>query len=112
MGVPPADQRPELADAGRLARKLVQRAVRTARSEDQPLRRVLLDHLGPNAVTLPTASDTCPPYEKVNLQVVVEAWLAAEPGRRHELVGITGVGQMRFTDVMVGDLVQSLPGTQ
>jgi hypothetical protein len=112
MGVPPAGERPELADAGRLARKLRQRAVHTARSEDQPLRRVLLDHLGPDAATLPTASDTCPMYEQVNLQVGVEAWLAAEPGRQHELVGITGVGQMRFTDVMVGDLVQSPPGTQ
>ena len=46
--------RPELADAGRLARKLVGRAVRLARTEDQPLRQVLLDHLGPEAARLPT----------------------------------------------------------
>jgi len=48
--------RPELADAGRLARKLVGRAVRIARKEDQPLRQVLLDHLGPEAARLPTIS--------------------------------------------------------
>ena len=59
-----ADDRPEFADAGRLARKLVHRAVRTARTEDQPLRRVLLDHLGPDAATLPTVSDTSPLYER------------------------------------------------
>jgi hypothetical protein len=94
------DERPELADAGRLARKLVHRAVRTARTEDQPLRRVLLDHLGPDAATLPTVSDTCPLYEQVNLQVGLDAWLA-EPGREHEAIGITGVPQMRFTDVTI-----------
>jgi hypothetical protein len=52
--------RPELADAGRLARKLVGRAVRLARTEDQPLRQVLLDHLGPEAARLPTISGSYP----------------------------------------------------
>jgi hypothetical protein len=100
------DERPELADAVRLAGKLLRRAVRTARSEDQPLRRVLLDHLGPGAATLPTVSDSCPLYEQVNLQAGVEAWLAADPRRRHEVIGITGVPQMRFNDITIGDLIQ------
>jgi hypothetical protein len=52
--VPAADERPELADAARLAGKLLRRAARSARSADQPLRRVLLGHLGPGAATLPT----------------------------------------------------------
>jgi hypothetical protein len=111
MDVPPAGGRPELADAGRLARKLMLRAVRTARSTDQPLRQVLLDHLGPGAATLPTVSDTCPMYEQVNLQVGLEAWLAAEPSREHTAVGITSVPQMRFNDVTIGDLIQSPPGS-
>ena len=51
---------PELADVGRLARRLVDRAVRTARTEDQPLRRLLLEHLGPDAAILPTVSATWP----------------------------------------------------
>ena len=101
-----ANDRPELADAGRLARKLVHRAVRTARTEDQPLRRVLLDHLGPDAATLPAVSDTSPLYEQVNLQIGLDAWLA-EPGREHEAIGITGVPQMRFTDITIGDLIQT-----
>jgi hypothetical protein len=101
-----ADDRPELADAGRLARKLVHRAVRTARTEDQPLRRVLLDHLGPDAATLPAVIDTSPLYEQVNLQIGLDAWLA-EPGREHEAIGITGIPQMRFIDVTIGDLIQS-----
>jgi hypothetical protein len=106
-GAPSADERPELADAGRLARKLLQRAVRTARTQDQALRAVLLDHLGPDAATLPTVSDTVPLYEQVNLQVGVEAWLAASPARSHEVIGITGVQQIRFNDVTIGDLVQA-----
>ena len=111
MGLPQAGERPELADAGRLARKLVGRAVRTARSEDQPLRQALLDHLGPGAATLPTVSAACPLYEQVNLQVGVEAWLAAEPGRDHDLIGITGIPQMRFHDLTIGDIIQAPPGS-
>src|SRR5215469_15557364 len=83
-----ADGEPEFADIGRLARKLVHRAVRTARTEDQPLRQVLLDHLGRGAATLPTVSDTCPLYEQVNMQIGLDAWLA-EPGREHDAIGIT-----------------------
>ncbi len=104
------DGRPELADVGRLTRKLVHRAVRTARTEDQPLRRVLLDHLGPDAATLPAVSDTCPLYEQVNMQVGLDAWLA-EPGREHEAIGITGVAQMRFNDLTIGDLIQAPAGS-
>ena len=111
MPAPPAGERPEFADAGRLARKLLLRAVRTARSQDQPLRQVLLDHLGPDAATLPTISDACPLYEQVNLQAGVEAWLAAGPGREHDLIGITGVPQMRFNDITIGDLIQTPPGS-
>jgi hypothetical protein len=101
------DDQPELADVGRLARKLVGRAVRAARQDDQPLRRALLDHLGPDAANLPTVSDSCPLYEQVNLQVGVDAWLAASPDRTHEVVGITGVGMLRHLDISIGDIIQS-----
>jgi cell division protease FtsH len=111
MSVPSAGERPELADAGRLARKLLRRAVRTARSEDQPLRQVLLDHLGPDAAALPTVSDACPLYEQVNLQVGVEAWLATGKDRQHEVIGITGIPQMRFHDVTIGDIIQARQGS-
>lgn len=101
------EDRPELADVGRLARKLVGRAVRVARTEDQALRRVLLDHLGPDAARLPTVAGSYPLYEHVNLQVGVDAWLAADPGRTHEVVGITGVGQLRYSDATIGDFIQA-----
>jgi len=100
------ENRPELSDAGRLTRKLLQRAVRAARSEDQPLRRVLIDHLGPDAAALPTVSDNCPLYEHVNLQVGVDEWLVVSPQRTHEIIGIAGVGMLRHSDVTIGDLLQ------
>ncbi len=103
----------ELADVGRLARRLLNRAVETARTEDQPLRRLLLDHLGPDAPFLPTLSATWPAYEHVNVQVGLDAWLAGGPGsgsaggRRHEVYGITGMGFMRQMEIVgIGDLLQ------
>ena len=109
----PADP-PELADVGRLARRLLNRAVQAARTEDQPLRRLLLDHLGPDAATLPTVSATWASYEHVNVQLGLEAWLETDRGaaakahreRTHEVFGITGVGYLRHMDVGFGDLLQ------
>jgi hypothetical protein len=104
--------RAELADVGRLARRLLNRAVETARNEDQPLRRLLLDHLGPDAALLPTVSATWPSYEHVNVQVALDAWLAAGGdasggGRSHEVYGITGIGFMSQMEVVgIGDFLQ------
>ena len=103
------EDRPELADAGRLARKLVGRAVRLARTEDQALRRLLLDHLGPDGATLPMVSAKYPLYEHVNLQVGVDAWLAADPGRTHDVVGITGVSYLQHSDATISDIIQADP---
>jgi len=102
---------------GRLARRLLNRAVETARTEDQPLRRLLLDHLGPDAALLPTVSATWPSYEHVNVQVALDAWLAggggasggdaSGGGRRHEVYGITGIGFMSQMEVVgIGDFLQ------
>ncbi|MGH3205870.1 MAG: AAA family ATPase [Streptosporangiaceae bacterium] len=107
MSSPEPPDHPELADVGRLARRLVDRAVQTARTEHQPLRRLLLDHLGPDAASLPTVSATWPAYEHVNVQVGLEAWLAAGHGRTHEVFGITGIGMMRYIEMVgIGDFLQ------
>jgi hypothetical protein len=103
------EDRPELADAGRLARKLLGRTVRMARTEDQALRRALLDHLGPNAAYLPMVSSSYPVYEHVNPQVGVDAWLAADPSRTHEVVGITGVRYPQHTEATISDIIQGGP---
>jgi hypothetical protein len=108
----PSTGKAELADVGRLARRLLNRAVETARTEDRPLRRLLLDHLGPDAAHLPTASATWPSYEHVNVQVGLDAWLAGAPGhaagRRHEVYSITGMGFMYQMEIVgIGDLLQA-----
>jgi hypothetical protein len=99
--------RAEFADVGRLARRLLDRAVETARTETHSLRRLLLEHLGPDAPYLPTVSATWPAYEHVNVQVGLDAWLAADPGgRSHEVYGITGTGFMRHMEIVgIGDFL-------
>jgi cell division protease FtsH len=98
---------PELADVARLARRLVNRAVEAARMPERPLRRVLLDHLGHDAASLPTVSASWQPYDHVNVQIALDAWLAASPAREHDIVGVTGVGMMRHMDVSIADFIMS-----
>jgi len=108
-----SSNRAEIADVGRLARRLLDRAVETARTENRPLRRVLLDHLGPDAPYLPTVSATWPAYEHINVQLGVDAWLAGAPaGRTHEVYGITGIGFMRQMEIVgIGDLIVASGGS-
>lgn len=104
---PPGDQlQPELADVFRLGRRLVRRTVAAARAEDQPLRRLLYDHLRPGAASMPTVSGSWLQYDHVNVQVGLDAWLA-RPGRQHELVGITGFRHSMFG---LGELVEPADG--
>src|SRR5260370_14187035 len=84
------ESRLELADVGRLARRVLRRAVVAARTEDAPVQRALWEHLGPQAADVPVVRATWPGYDRVNVQVGLDAWLAG-PGRRHELAGVTRV---------------------
>ena len=117
------ESRPELADVGRLARRLLRRAVAAARTEDAPVQRALWEHLGPQAADVPVVRATWPGYDRVNVQVGLDAWLA-EPGRCHELAGLTGfhpgpgladlVQNEQWRDVRMGspatDLLPAGPG--
>jgi len=87
--------RPELADVGRLARRLVRQVVHVARAEETSIQRLLAGHLGGQAATLPVASGSWERYDHVNVQVGLDAWLA-EPGREHEIAGITGFRHQMF----------------
>ncbi len=99
---------PELADIGRLARRLVRRAVATARAEDAPVRQLVLGHLGPEAASAPVVSGSWPGYDHVNVQAGLDAWLTGD-GRRHELTGLIGFRHMMFG---FGDLLQAGPHTR
>src|SRR5258707_3954893 len=96
------DDRPELADITRMARRLVRQAVLVARSEDGPVQRVLRDHLGPDAASRPVVSGSWQGYDHVNVQAGLDAWLAAE-GRAYRLAGVTG---FRHMDFGLADLLQ------
>jgi hypothetical protein len=63
------ESRLELADVGRLARRLLRRAVAAARTEDAPVQRALWEHLGPQAADVPVVRATWPGYDRVNIQV-------------------------------------------
>ena len=81
---------PELADLKRYGRRLVRRFVTQARADDQPaFARLIADHLGVPTHDLPLVEERWEPYEHVNVQRALDAWLA-EPGRSVETVGMTG----------------------
>jgi cell division protease FtsH len=58
-------------------------------SQPSPIRDLLDGHLGTECSTLPVVSDAFPPYDHVNVQVALSAYLDAD-GRTHELVGLSG----------------------
>jgi len=89
------DLQPELADVGRLARRFVRRTVAVARSEDAPAQRLVRRHFGLQARTLALVRGSWPPYEQVNVQVGLDAWLAS-PSRQHDLFGLTGFHHIEF----------------
>jgi len=90
------DNRPELADVGRLARRALRGAVSAARADERvTFSRLLLDHLGPAGADLAVVEDKWRPYEHVNVQAGLDAWLAA-PGRTHRLVGVIGFHHRMF----------------
>jgi hypothetical protein len=99
---PGQESRPEFADVGRLARRLMQRTVAAARADEESVGRLLAGHLGPQAATLPVANGSWPAYDQVNVQTGLDAWLA-EHGRTHQLVGLT---QYRHRDFGLADLMQ------
>jgi hypothetical protein len=100
-GEPGQAVRPELADVGRLARRLMVRTVTAARADEQSVTRLLTEHLVGQAAELPVAKGSWPVYDRVNVQMGLEAWLA-RPGREHRLVGLTGY---RHRDFGLADLL-------
>jgi hypothetical protein len=101
--MPPSasDLHPEPADLGRLARRLVRKAVRSARADEAPTpARLLAAHLGPDAASVPVVGESWAPYEHVNVQIALDRWLET---RDFRLVGIAGFQHAMFT---LADLAQ------
>jgi hypothetical protein len=94
--------RPELADIGRLTRRLVRRMIAAARADESSAGKLLAAHLGEQGTMLPVAVGSWPGYDQVNVQTALDIWLA-EPGRAHQLIGLTDYGQ---SDFGLGDLLR------
>jgi ATPase family associated with various cellular activities (AAA) len=100
------DDRPELSDIPRLARRLIRWAVQAARTQDAPVPGVLREHLGPEVAGFPVVSGSWPGYDLVNVQAGLNEWLAGWR-REHQLVGLTGYQHESFG---LADLLQ--PGAE
>jgi len=74
-----------------------------ARAAGSPVRALLDEHLGDDASALPVVAESYPVYDHVNVQVALDAYLAAE-GRTHKLIGLAGQ-QRRW--MSLADLVAS-----
>lgn len=83
-------------------------AVASARADEAPTPvRLLVEHLGPEAPSLPVVSEGWATYEHVNLQGALDRWTHA-PGRSAALVGLTAFQHSMFT---LADLAQSAMST-
>ena len=102
-GVDLSPDRPELADVGRLARRVMRRTIAAARADEGSVGKLLAAHLGAQQTTLPVARGSWPVYDQVNVQTAVDIWLA-EPGRTHQLVGLT---RYHHSDFGLADLLQA-----
>jgi cell division protease FtsH len=88
--------RPELADLARLGRRALRGVLRAARSDMGPtLATALRAHLGPLDPGIPVVSESWRPYDHVNVQAGLEAWLS-EPGRECEVIGVTAFQNRDF----------------
>ncbi|HEY7102351.1 MAG TPA: ATP-binding protein [Mycobacteriales bacterium] len=104
---PRGDDRPlEVADAGRLLRRVRRRLVGLAREEQkETLADLLWQHLGEHADALPVVAATWPAYEHVNVQVALDAWLGERDCR---VIGVIGFQHREFG---LADLMSDTPDT-
>ena len=111
---PPEEVRPERADVGRLVRRAVRGTVGAARAADRTtLARMLSEHLGGRGPGADVLEERWPPYEHVNVQAGMDAWLATVD--EHEVVGVVGqqrhdFGLAQLLDTAPGDLYGPRPG--
>ena len=80
----------DLAGFARTYRDFVERMTQLAHAQARsPVRDRLNAHLGVDTTDVPIVAESFDPWDHVNVQVAVSAWLA-EPGRSHETIGLMG----------------------
>jgi hypothetical protein len=91
-----SDERPELGDIRRLARRMVRRTVRAARADEAPtLSSILRDHLGGSSGDRAVVEEVWPQYEHVNVQAGIDAWLREVPDAA-QLIGVVDFQHQEF----------------
>jgi hypothetical protein len=101
-GSPEDDERPQVADVGRLMRRGVRGAVRAARRDEKPtLPSLIRGHFPGGVDDLGVVEETWAAYDHVNVQAGLDAWLD-EPARTHRLVGVS---QFMHHEFGLGDLL-------
>ncbi len=90
------DERPELADVGRLLRRGVSGLLGAARKGQRAtLGDLLHDHLGADLAALDVVDETWVGYEHVNVQAGLDAWTSQDE-RECEVVGVIGYQHRQF----------------
>ncbi len=80
---------PEVEEFGRQFQLFMQRMNEIAwAGQASPLRELLDEHLGVDSSSVPVVSESFAPYDHVNVQVALTAYL--EDGRSHGLLGLLG----------------------
>jgi hypothetical protein len=88
--------RPQLADVGRLARRVVRSVLKVARADEEgALTRALRLHAGDSSYAGAVVEESWRAYDHVNVQAGLDAWLAQDE-RSHELLGIVGFQHREF----------------
>ena len=82
------DERFRASDVSKLGRLVRRRIIRTARLADRPtFPKLLAAHLQTDVDEVEVVEESWPPYDLVNVQVGLDAFLAGD-GVRHELIGM------------------------
>jgi AAA+ superfamily predicted ATPase len=86
----------ELSDVRKLVRRTQRRIVGAAREADRvTFAKLILEHLGTDRSSIDVVEETWPTYDHVNVQVGLDAWLAA-PDREHTLIGVANFRHREF----------------
>ena len=90
------DERLQLSDLGKLARRFRRGVVGAARADDRvTFGKLLGEHLDVDTADLEVVEESWPAYDHVNVQAGLDAWLAV-PGRSHQLVGVVNFRHREF----------------
>ncbi len=99
-----------LSDVAGLARRYRRRLIGAARAAERPtFARIIREHLGVPLAGAEVVEETWPPYDLVNVQLGLNAWLdargsdGAAPGRTHQLIGMA---DYRHREFGLADLLQ------